>query len=147
MFVVDLSVSFKAIGYDMNTRSKSVKMKRPTKQLLADTARKFLASEGPKNMTMEDIVSQIGIRPSACYKHYANKQEIMSAAINDQFAALSEKPKATTIKQSAALIARCSLDSSTRPEIISQMKKLKKSENGPQVLDQVQQQVNKLIFG
>jgi AcrR family transcriptional regulator len=56
-------------------------MKRPTKTLLKDAAESLFAEKGYKSTSMEDISSVVGIRPSAIYKHFKNKQELYEAVL------------------------------------------------------------------
>lgn len=56
-------------------------MKRPTKTLLLDAAEELFADKGYKATSMEDISGAVGIRPSAIYKHFKNKQELYEAVL------------------------------------------------------------------
>jgi TetR/AcrR family transcriptional regulator len=62
--------------------SQVVAMKRPTKTLLLDAAEELFADKGYKATSMEDISSAVGIRPSAIYKHFKNKQELYEAVLD-----------------------------------------------------------------
>ncbi len=57
-------------------------MKRPTKTLLIDAAEVLFAEKGYRSTSMEDISSVVGIRPSAIYKHFRNKQELYEAVLD-----------------------------------------------------------------
>lgn len=56
-------------------------MKRPTKKLLLDAAEGLFAEKGYKSTSMEDISSIVGIRPSAIYKHFRNKQDLYEGVV------------------------------------------------------------------
>lgn len=57
-------------------------MKRPTKTLLMDAAEKYFSSKGYHSTSMEDIASDVSIRPSAIYKHFRNKQDLYEAVLD-----------------------------------------------------------------
>ncbi len=57
--------------------------KRPTKKLLLNAAVKNLALRGFSSVSMESVADEVGIRPSAAYKHYKNQRELFETAIED----------------------------------------------------------------
>jgi AcrR family transcriptional regulator len=65
-------------------------MKRPTKNLLIDAAEKYFAEKGYRATSMEDIAGDVGIRPSAIYKHFRNKQDLYEAVLDRMVAPFFE---------------------------------------------------------
>lgn len=122
-------------------------MKRPTKKLLINAAIDMLATKGPKATTMEDIAAIVGIRPSAIYKHFKNKTCLISEAIKYQFSELEDSPSPALLKQTAAFVAWCSLDKSTRPEIRELLSRLDETDSGRTAKEKIVKTVNELIFG
>lgn len=57
-------------------------MRRPTKTLLIDAAETFFAEKGYRATSMEDIAGEVGIRPSAIYKHFKNKKDLYHAVLD-----------------------------------------------------------------
>jgi AcrR family transcriptional regulator len=54
-----------------------MKKKKPdTKQIILDTALELFSKKGYKAISIRDICGQIGIKESAIYYHFKNKQEI-----------------------------------------------------------------------
>lgn len=47
-----------------------------------DAAEKYFADKGYRSTSMEDIAGDVGIRPSAIYKHFRNKQDLYEAVLD-----------------------------------------------------------------
>lgn len=57
-------------------------MKRPTKKLILESGISRFSRVGYKATTMEDLAGDVGIRPSALFKHFAGgKRDIFIAVI------------------------------------------------------------------
>ena len=50
------------------------------------TARRLLEEEGRDAVTMRRLADEVGIRAPSLYKHFANKQEVEAALVDDAFA-------------------------------------------------------------
>ncbi len=89
-------------------------MKRPTKKLLLDAAEGFFAEKGYKSTSMEDISSVVGIRPSAIYKHFRNKQDLYEGVIERMvkpfFEMLEESEASSEPSEYLKLIFQYSID-------------------------------------
>jgi AcrR family transcriptional regulator len=53
---------------------------------VVETARRLLEEEGGDALTMRRLADEIGIRAPSLYKHFANKQEVEAALVDDAFA-------------------------------------------------------------
>ena len=51
----------------------------------------LVANQGVKSMTVERISSMVGIVPSAIYRHFTNKAEILEAVIGLIFGRMKEQ--------------------------------------------------------
>lgn len=57
-----------------------------TKQRILDTARAILAADGLDGLSMRGLAQQIDYTPSAIYKYFASKEEILQAIRQEGFA-------------------------------------------------------------
>ena len=64
---------------DMFTPTRGAK----TKQKILDTALNLFSTKGYKATTVRDIAGEIGIKQSALYNHFKNKDEILETLIED----------------------------------------------------------------
>jgi len=65
------------------------KAKYKTRQAYLDAALALIHSEGPAKLSMRKVANHMGVSPMAVYKHFANKDELMAAAL-DAFIARSD---------------------------------------------------------
>ena len=64
---------------DVSRSSKGQK----TRQKILKTSLRLFASKGYRNTTVRDIAGEIGIKQSALYNHFKNKDEILETLIDD----------------------------------------------------------------
>lgn len=74
--------------------------KRPTKQIIIDNAIEAFARYGYKATTCDELAKAVRIRPSALYKHFANKRAIYEAAIEQLTASAIDAARARTTPSS-----------------------------------------------
>ncbi len=78
-----------------------------TKQRILDTAIALFGERGTDSSTMRDLAAEVGIKAPAIYNHYASKEEVLAAAMEDilgrffwgQVASLSEFPVEDWLEQ------------------------------------------------
>ncbi|HEY2029285.1 MAG TPA: TetR/AcrR family transcriptional regulator [Myxococcales bacterium] len=61
---------------------------------IASAAFHIYAAEGPKGMTMRKIAAAVGVRASALYRHFRNKDAILDAVADAADVALAQKLQA-----------------------------------------------------
>ena len=67
---------------DSSTASRHTKGSR-TKEKILKTSLKLFAEKGYKTTTVRDIAGAVGIKQSALYNHFKNKDEILSTLVED----------------------------------------------------------------
>ena len=67
-----------------NSVSPRARRRDSTRQKILDTARKILISQGLVGLSMRTLARQIDYSPSAIYKYFASKEEILNA-IREEF--------------------------------------------------------------
>lgn len=55
----------------------------PSRRLILDTAARLLRSGGYHQTTLREIAEAVGIRKASLYYHFASKEEIVEAVVND----------------------------------------------------------------
>lgn len=55
------------------------------------TARKVLETDGPDALTMRRLADELGIRAPSLYKHFASKQAVETALIDDELAEIGKQ--------------------------------------------------------
>ena len=61
-----------------------------TSRRIYDLALRVLEAEGPEAVTMRRIAGEIGITPMAIYHHFANREALLSAIVDQEFEKLAE---------------------------------------------------------
>jgi AcrR family transcriptional regulator len=64
-------------------------MRRRTAQRIALAARRLLDSEGMDAVTMRRVAEVVGITPMAVYRHYPNRNGLLSALVEEGFSELA----------------------------------------------------------
>jgi AcrR family transcriptional regulator len=67
---------------------------RATRRRLLDAAYELLVKEGYQATTLQGVARRAGLSTGAIYGHFANKQELMAAAVLDRWSYLQEEPAA-----------------------------------------------------
>ncbi|MGS2810661.1 TetR/AcrR family transcriptional regulator [Nocardia sp. MW-W600-9] len=81
----------------MSSPSAAVRRKRPAnrRELIVDAAASLFADSGFENIAMSDVAAAVGVGPSALYRHFAGKDDLLRAAIEqalDGFASTLDSP-------------------------------------------------------
>ncbi|MEV6218300.1 TetR/AcrR family transcriptional regulator [Nocardia sp. NPDC051833] len=81
----------------MSSPSAAVRRKRPAnrRELIVDAAASLFADSGFENVAMSDVAAAVGVGPSALYRHFTGKDDLLRAAIEqtlDRFASTLDGP-------------------------------------------------------
>ena len=68
---------------------------------LKDAALAMIAADGVARFSLRDAASRLGVAPSAAYRHFADKSELLAAVALDGFAALGARWQALMAAQQA----------------------------------------------
>jgi len=111
------------------TRKEREYMER--EQLILDTARNLLATDGYQVFSMERIASEIEYSKGTIYNHFKSKEDILSALCCDSLIALSELFKhakafdGSSREKISALILAYALHAKLRPVDVQNMQSIK----------------------
>ncbi|MFE6921851.1 TetR/AcrR family transcriptional regulator [Nocardia sp. NPDC057663] len=81
----------------MSSPPAAVRRKRPAnrRELIVDAAASLFADSGFENIAMSDVAAAVGVGPSALYRHFTGKDDLLRAAIEqtlDRFASTLDGP-------------------------------------------------------
>jgi len=70
-------------------------MAAASRQRIVETARAHFFGHGFRSVTMEDLAEELGISKKTLYAHFAGKRQLLQAVLDDKFASLEAKLKAS----------------------------------------------------
>ena len=62
---------------------------------ICDATRTILSTEGIEGLSMRRVAAAVGVTPTAIYRHFADKDELVAAIVDEGFAMLTHylRPK------------------------------------------------------
>ena len=85
-----------------------------TRSKISATARTIFASEGVDGISMRRIAAEVGITPTAIYRHFADKGALIDAVVDEGFSLLEAKllraSKGVSGKDALRVLGRCYID-------------------------------------
>ena len=77
---------------------------RNRRQLILAAAADLFAQKGYSSVAMADIAAAVAVRPSALYRHYRGKEELLYTVVHDALASVESSIDRTDLRSIASVL-------------------------------------------